>query len=882
MGAEPPPAEPGTSRLNTGDRIGPYVIVDIIGAGGMGEVYRARDTRLERDVAIKRLSVSAIGGDDVRARVLREARAAAALSHPNIAAVFDVLETPQGLVIVMEFVPGESLAARLARGPVPAEEALRIALQITEALTEAHDRGVVHRDLKPANVHLTPGGKAKILDFGIARSVSNNRAGGEAAPDTEAGRIIGTPGYMAPEQMSGAQADQRTDIYGVGLLLFEMLTGRRPFDQPDLLASARAVFQGAVPRVSDADPTLPPQVSALVARAMALAPEDRFPNARELHGALIHALRLLSDAPTIDETDRAISRSPTSWPATRRRLKQHRVALTIVAIVVGAVALAIWQIGQDAWSPQVSAYPAAVAVLPLENRSGDAQDDAIALGLTEGIATRLSAIEGVRLLSLDDSREAVAGGRDAARAANALGAAFVVEGGVRRKGSTLEVEVTLVRSDGHRTPAGRYTGEVSRLFALHRSVAEGLTDALGAEGVTGNSPVDVGPPTTNQEAFAEYSQARVFLERPDVPDNLQHAVRLFQSAIEKDRRFALAYAGLGQAYWALYQETNEPQWTAKATAAILDALRIDPDQPEVRLSLAVMYRGLGRVAEARDELRRVLALQPANDDAHRLLGGMQIDLGELDQAIVEIQRAIALRPNYWRNHSELGFAYFRAGRLDDAAKAYQRVTELQPDSGLGFHMLGTVQQSRGDMTAALENYRKANAISPDASAYSNIGTILYWQGDYAKAAEAYEHAIRLSPNQPRLHGNLGDALQELGRRDEALRSYRRAIEEVSRLLGVNEKDTANLALLALYRIKIGERAAAEEAIGRALAISPSDGAVLYHRAIVHALGGDASKACVALEQAVARGASAEIIRHADELKSLKGCATYDRISGALR
>jgi tetratricopeptide (TPR) repeat protein/TolB-like protein len=783
----------------------------------------------------------------------------------------------------MEYVPGESLAARLARGPLAAEEALRIAMQITEALTEAHDRGVVHRDLKPANVHLTPGGKAKILDFGIARSVSNNREGGAAAPDTEAGRIIGTPGYMAPEQMSGAQADQRTDIYGVGLLLFEMLTGRRPFDQPDLLASARAIFQGPVPRASDVDPTLSPQVSALIARAMALKPEDRFPNARELHGALAHALRLLSDAPTIDETDRAISRSPTSWPATRRRLKQHRAALTIVAAVVVALVLLAWWSVRDAWSPPVSAHPATLAVLPLQNRSGDPRNDALVLGLTEGIATRLSTLDSVRVLSMDDSREAAAGVSDATSAARILGAAFVVEGGLQRKGQTLEVDVTLVRNDGHRTPGGQYTGDVSQLFALHRRVAEGLTAVLGGEGLlSGAQLTDIGPPTTNQDAFAEYSQARVFLDRPDVPGNLQHAVRLFQSAVEKDRRFALAYAGLGQAYWELYQETNEPQWTAKATAAILDALRIDPDQPEVHLSLAVMYRGLGRVQEAADELRRVLVLQPANDDAYRLLGGMHIDLGEWDQAIVEIQKAIALRPNYWRNHTELGFAYFRAGRLDEAARAYQRVTELQPDSALGFHMLGTVQQSAGKTGAALENYGKANAISRDASAYSNIGTILFWQGDYTKAAEAYQQAIQLAPNQARLHGNLGDAQQKLGRREEAAESYRRAIDEVSRLLQVNDKDAVNLALLAMYRTKIGERAAAEDAISKALTISPTDGQVLYYRAIVHALSGDASRACTALEQALARGASVEIIRHADELKSLKGCAAYDRISGALR
>ena len=873
---------PAGSRLNTGDRIGPYIILDTLGTGGMGEVYRAHDERLGRDVAIKRLTSPVMDSDEARGRVLREARAAAALSHPNIAAVFDVLETPEGLAIVMEFVPGESLAVRLARGPLPPAEALQIGMQIADALAEAHDRGVVHRDLKPANVHLTPARKAKILDFGIARAVWDVQ---QARPDhagTEDGRIVGTPGYMAPEQMSGGQADERTDLYGAGLLLFEMLTGRRPFEQRDLFARARAVLGGSVPLVIDLDPSLPADVSAIVARAMALRPEDRFSNARELHGALAQAGRLLSDAPTIDETDRARSRSATGWPSTRRRLKQHWAALAIVGILLAGAALAVWRWSDGAWAPPLSAHGATVAILPLQNGSGDPRNDALAFGLTEGLATRLSSLPSVRVLSLDDSREA-ARGSDPISAARSLGAAFVVDGALRRNGQTLEVDVTLVRNDGHRTPAGRYTGNAGELFAFHRRVAEGVTAALSSEGlIAPAASAEVAPPTTSQEAFADYTQARLFLDRPDVPGSLEHAIRLFQSAIEKDNRFAQAHAGLGQAYWALYQETDAPQWTSKATAAILDALRIDPDRPEVRLSLAVMYRALGRIPEAQEELRRVLILQPANDDAHRLLGGMHIDRGEWDQAIDEIQEAIALRPNYWRNHSELGFAYYRSGRLDEAAKAYQRVTELQPDSARGFHMLGTVQQAAGDSAAALESYRKANEIRPADSTWSNIGTILYWEGEYAKAAEAYEHAVVLAPNNPELHANLADAQQKLGRDEDALKNYRRAIDAMKALLAVNDKDATNLAVLAMYLAKVGDRPAAEAAIGQALALSPNDGDVLYNRAIVHALAGKTSEACTALEQAVAKGASAEIVRQADELKALKGCLAYDRLFGSRR
>jgi tetratricopeptide (TPR) repeat protein len=660
-----------------------------------------------------------------------------------------------------------------------------------------------------------------------------------------------------------------------------MLTGRRPFQQADLLDSARAIFQGKVPRVDEVDPSMPDHVSALVEKAMALKPDDRPRNARELHGALERAARLLSDAPTLDDTDRALSRGHTSWPSTRRRLEQHRLALTIVAILAAAGGYALWRWAKTGF-PEVAAHPATVGVLPLKNQSGSADNDALALGLTEGVATRLSALENVRVLSLDDTRQVAANEADAARVARSLGAAFVVDGQLNRKRQTLEVDVTLVRSDGHRTPAGRFSGDVSQLFALHRRVAEGLTAALAGEGLSANAASTVGPPTPNQEAFAEYSQARLFLERPDVPGSLDHAVRLFTSAIARDNRFAQAHAGLGQAYWSLYQETKDPLWTTKATAAILDALRIDPDQPEVRISLAVMYQGMGRVPEAQEELRRVLAAQPSNDDAHRLLGGIHIDRAEWDLAVEELQRAIKLRPNYWRNHSELGFAHYRAGRLDAAASAYLRVTQLQPDSGRGFHMLGTVQQAAGKLPEAIASYEHANEIRPASSTYANLGTVLFWQGDYGGAAAAYEQATTLAPNLPDQHANLGDALTKLGRRDEAAKSFQRAIEEITKQLAINDKDAQNLAILAMYQAKAGNRAAADTAMQRALALSPDDGDVLFNRAIVHALGGQLDQACSALERALARGASEEFVRRAYELEPLKGCPAFDRVSRSTR
>lgn len=852
--------------MKPGDSVGPYVILEPIGSGGMGQVFRARDTRLGRDVALKQLSDPTLTADVVRRRILHEAGAAAALSHPNIATVFDVLDTPEGPALVMEYVVGESVADHVARGALPAARALDIAIQTAGGLVEAHAHGIIHRDLKPANIQVTPDGKVKILDFGIARLTSNDTDPGSATTVSSetAARVVGTPGYMAPEQLRGGQADARTDIYALGVLLYEMLTGRRPFRGTDPISSAMAVMQGGAPAVAEIVPDTPPGLSALVERAMATDPDRRFQSAGELAGALERERRGLADG------------SPAGASQTARALRiPAGVALALVAVLM--LAGVGWQWLGRGREAVVSAHGSAFAVLPFRSAAGESTDP-VAAGLTDAVANRLSSLQSLRLLSLDESREAARGARDAASAARALGASFVVEGDLRQSGQTLDVDVSLVSADGRRRPAGRFTGELAQVFDLHQRIAQGVIATLAAADALPAPAAPNPAPTASQEAYADYAQARLFLERPDVPQNLDHAVRLFQSAIAKDPRFALAFAGLGQAYWAQYRQTADPAWTTKATTAILDALRIDPNQPEVRISLAVMYQGLGRLDAAEEELRRVLAMQPWNDDAHRLYAGVYIDRGQWDPAVEQLRRAIELRPNYWRNHSELGFAHYRAGRHDEAVAAYERVVELQPDSALGFHMLGSVHQSAGRLQEALVNYVKANGIRPRAGTYSNIGTIHFWSGEYAPAVDAYERAINLAPNTPELLANLGDTWQKLGRRERARASYQGAVDEIRKQLAVNEHDAINLSLLALYLAKLDDSAAADAAAAKALALNPDDGQVLYTVAMADALAGRSADACARLERAVALGTSAEMVRRADEFRSLEGCDAYDRIS----
>lgn len=850
--------------MNSGDSLGPYLIQRALGAGGMGRVYLARDTRLNRDVALKQLSDPSLASDIARGRVLQEARAAASLSHSNIATIYDVLDTPDGPTIVMEYVPGESLAQHIARGALPPARALEIGAQVAEGLAGAHARGIIHRDLKPANIQITPEGEAKILDFGIAQLAAGHRD--HAATPTvtmfaEAAALAGTPGYMAPEQLSGGRADERTDIYALGVLLYEMLTGRAPYPAGDLLRTAMAVIEGGAPPVAALVPSTPPLVSAIVDRAMARNPAARFPSARELAGDLRRARK-------------AIARGQEEMAPMPRAGRPAAQTAAVMALALVVLAAAGWQWLRYSNGAAVSARGSVLAVLPFTNVTGDALNDPIAVGVTDAVANRLSSLQSVRLLSLDQAREAAGTATNPAAVARTLGAGFVIDGDVRRAGQTLDVDVSIVAADGQRRAAGRYTGALAQIFDLHERIAQGVIAALTAENAVASGAAPNPAPTMNQEAYADYAQGRLFLERPD---DVDHAVRLFESAIAKDNRFALAYAGLGQAYWSKYRQTQDPVWTTKATTAALDALRIDPNQPEVRLSLAVMYQGLGRLDAAKEEAGRVLALQPWNDDAYRLLAGIHIDRAEWDAAVAELDRAIELRPNYWRNHSELGYTHYQAGRYDDAVRAYERVVQLQPDSALGFLMLGTVHQGAGRLEEALVNFIRANTIRPRSSAYSNVGTIHFWRGDYRKAADAYEQALTLTPNMPQLHANLGDSLQKLGRPAAARESYRSAVRDVRSQLAVNQKDAVNLALLALYLAKLGDRGDADKAAAEAMSLNPQEGQVVYAAAMVDALGGRQAEACGKLGKALALGTSREFVRHADEFRVLKGCGAYDAL-----
>jgi eukaryotic-like serine/threonine-protein kinase len=819
----------------------------------MGAVWLAEDTRLRRQVALKMVRSADTIDAASRERLMREARAAAALNHPHIATVHDVCEQDGQVVIVFEYVEGETLHAVLRRGPLPAAGAVDIAMQIARALSAAHAQGIVHRDLKPANVIVGAGGHVKVLDFGIARvlAVGTTETAGAAAQSSGAG-FIGTPGYAAPEQMVSTAVDERADLYALGVMLFEMIGGRRPFPGHDPLALATSKLSQDAPPLSSTGQTVPPALERFVAALLARDRADRPGSAAEA----LAALRAIYGTPSTATL--AAARSGKLWSS--------------VAAVVAIIALAgfgAWELNRFVRPPIDPSAPPVIAVLPLTNDSGDPSRDHVAAGIAESLISSLASLPSVTVLSRASVTEARTRAKDEAALAKDLGATYVVNGSVQEANGMLKISLNLVNPDRTVAWGESVEGTFNQIFALQSRLATALTNALVVRVSASERERMNAQPTTSPEALSAYWQGKALLERSDVKGNTEAAIGDFDRAIRLDPRFALAHSGLSQSYRRKYSETRDPKWAEQAIDAANTALRLDPDKAEVRFVLALTLEGGGRLAEAAEELSRALAIQPNFEEARRQLGQVLASQGNIEGAVTEFRKAIALRPNAAGGYSQMGLALLRAARYQEAVAAFEEAVRIARDNFTYRQQLGTAYQFLGDNDRALENYREAIAIRPSAPAYSNIGALLHQRGDFTGAVEAYRQAIAIRPNSAVTHRNLGDALTRLGRKDDARASYEEALRLFEIDLGVNPKDARAMALSAVVAHKAGQSALARKRLTAALRLAPTHPEVLYRAASLWALSGDTTTALDYLGQAIGGGYSKVQALEDDDLASLR-------------
>lgn len=716
--------------LPPGTRLGPYEIIGTLGAGGMGEVYRARDLRLERHVAVKLLTSA---DQDASARLLREARNASALNHPNVCTLHEIGEADGRPFLVLELVEGEPLDRRIAAsGGLPAPTARRLAIQIAEALAHAHARGVVHRDLKSANVVLTPDGRAKVLDFGIARRVAAGdlaEATRSVATLTADNEIAGTLPYMAPEVLAGHPADARADLWALGVMLVEMTSGLRPFEGATGLAVTTAILRDD-PRIPD---DMPARLAAVARRLLAKDPADRYASADEVAVALA-------------ATDTATGHEPSSPPRTTRPVG---VAIAVLAVALGAAAVG-WFATRDAGS-RAAGPIASIAVLPLANLSGADDQQYFADGMTEALISELSAIGNLRVIS----RTSVMQFRDTTRPLPEIAAALrvdgIVEGSVMRSDGDVRITARLIdaRSDSQ-VWSGNYRQPLSDAIALQREVAAEVGREIRGELTPADTARLARRTNVDEQAYQSYLRGRFHWNLRSSSD-LFLAVEHFRRAIDRDPDFALAHAGLADAYVVLgdYRDLMPADAYGRAREAVDTALRLDPALAEAHTTRAWLSFALERDwAAAERSFARALQLNPGYATAHQWQGEFLAALGQFDEAFGAMTRARDLDPLAPMPQAIQGWMAYLAGRFDDAIRLCEGVLTRDPDFRPARMYLAWTQMDQGRLDEAEEEITALLRVSASpAVPLATLGRIHARRGDLAGARDALAK-LQALPYQP--------------------------------------------------------------------------------------------------------------------------------------
>ena len=855
-------------------QVGPYRIIERLGAGGMGEVYLAEDSRLGRRVALKRLSDVTLGDHDARQRILREAAAAATLNHPNVAAVYDVLDFEGRAYIVMEFVPGQSLADQLHHGgPLAADRVVQVGLQLCDALEEAHRHEIVHRDLKPANVRVTPEGRVKVLDFGLARRparVAVAASGAEAVIESLAigdGQVIGTPAYMAPEVLLGETADRRSDLYSLGVTLFELAVGHPPFQGTNFMSVALAVLTEPPPPITS---LLPGGLGEIVARAMARDPAQRYQSAVALRRDLASLSAEFTDRPTgphhvpssIRERLLGLGRErahlrTTVWVA---------AAAIVLAVVAGALTVGLRRpaaLAADAAAP-------VVAVVALPTVSDSPAHASLGLGVAAELGgylatavTRATIVSSGGVPAQVQTAGLMTAGRD-------LGATYLVPVLVQVQGGRVQVNAQLVRAAGQAvlgSATERGALGDAEFFDIQRRLGVRVAGMLAAQvGAPATAAATPQPETVND--FAEYSAAIAMLARRFVAGNVDRAVTALEGVVSRSPGFAAAHAGLSQAYLTQFRETSSPSLVDRALDSARLAVDLDPHDVRGPEALASAHQAAGQHDEAVQVLTLALERQPRSDALRRMLGEVLVGSGRAEAGLAELAEAIRLRPAFADNHTALGLSLYALGRHQQALKSLARAVELMPDDPLARQRLGAAYHQLGQLDPALAQYREAARLGGTGSAYANLATILYRQGQFGDALAGYERSLIVRPGSYQTWRGKGDALNRLGRLAEAREAWTTAATLAEDALKANPADARTRGFLAVCRAKLGDLRQAHALSAAAMRDAPDQPDVLYRGAVVSALSGRLDEGRRLLARALEAGYSASEAAVDDDLRAL--------------
>ena len=875
-----------------GTTVSHYRIREKLGAGGMGVVYKAEDLRLGRMVALKFLPEDSARDAHTLERFKREARTASALDHPNICTIYEIDEDQGHPFIAMQLLEGETLQQRIGDKPVPVEQSLDWALQITDALQAAHAKGIVHRDIKPANIFITADRKqAKILDFGLAKLVAPEVSSANDATMTmstsrqqltRAGAAIGTVAYMSPEQARGDVLDARTDIFSFGVLLYEMVTGRQAFSGPTWAVTVHAILGQAPVSLSESVPGLPLRLQQIIDKSLVKNRDLRYQSAAELHADLLQLKKHVDSGKSLKRV-----RAPSKW-AWQNWSSGQRQAATVAALVMVIAAAGIlgWRFQSLRGTNRNAAGPAAVvvpdrrsvAVLPMA-AALDPKLTAFGDGLLEDVTAKLSQlsanhdVEVVPARTLKDKNVSTLSEAKKEFGVN-LGLAVSLE----QSGDLVRASYSLSDAKSGKVLAGdSITAPVSDLFTLEDKLTDGIAAALQLP-LRNDEKEALGAHLTSfPEAFQYFVQGRGYLQEPRKPESLTSAETEFKRALKIDPNYGQAEAGLGETYWHRYELTKQKQWIASAQEACTKAVDLGSAGAEGHMCLGLLDNGTGQYEKAAEQFRQAVQLEPTNDRAYRNMADAYQHLNEPDKAEATYKRAIEVRPQYWRGYSFLGAFYEAQAEYDKSAAMWRRATELDPDSYTAFNGLGAALLYLGKDDEATPAFEKSIALRPNYNAYSNMAVALFRLRRYKQAAENFKQALALDASDYQIWGNLADAYYYGGEIAQSVEPYKKAISMAEQQLKVNPRNQDVLADLADYYSMLGDRTQALAYLDQALELRQGDKELLFIAAVVYNQLHETGSALEWLNKALAAGYSRAAVEEASPLDNLHSNPRYQAL-----
>jgi serine/threonine protein kinase len=805
--------------LSADTKLGRYEIRSKLGDGGMGEVYLAQDTKLDRKVALKILPAEVATNQDRMRRFTQEAKAAAALNHPNIAHIYEIGESDGVPFIAMEFIDGQTLREVIHGGRTHLTKLLHYLQHAAEGLAKAHAAGIVHRDMKPDNIMITREGHAKILDFGLAKLIEPQALSGGGGPTSDSevataiirqhstpGVVMGTVGYMSPEQAQAKPVDQRSDIFSFGCLLYEAVTGRKAFAGDSVVDTLHKIIHEPAPAIADFNPAASPELQRVIRKCLAKEPEKRYQTIRDTANDLEELLEEMKGVSDLDRSVAPAASATTSQPPKSTEeglrgqgtqsasspaassaeyivtgIKQHKVAIGVIAGLALFILAAVIGISAYLHARSTEVAIESIAVLPFVNQNHDADSEYLSDGVTESIINSLTQLPNLKVIPSSSAFRYKGKDTDPLTAGKELGVRAILTGRIMQRGDNVTISVALIDvRDNKQLWGEQYGKKVSDLLSVQREIAQQITSNLRLK-LSGEQQTKVSKHyTDNPEAYQLYLKGRFYWNKRTA-DALKTSIEYYNQAIEKDPNYALAYAGLSEAYGLLpsYAAVLPQDSFPQAKAAAQKALSIDDTLAEAHVGLANVLTSYDwNFAGAERELRRAIELNPNYATAHQWLSdGPLVATGRFDEAIAEMKRAQELDPLSLIINAEVGLMYRYARQPDKAIEQLRKTIEMDQSFYFAHWSLGRAYVMKGAFSQALSEYQIARRLVDDPYILGMMGHAYAVSGRRDEALKTIDQLKEISKRQYVKAITFAEIYAGLGDKEQAFQWLEKSYEE---------------------------------------------------------------------------------------------------------